>query len=192
MVCAPRRAGQLSSVRQGRTTSGLHGGRDSYENEKDRPTRADKYSCRHVGLFVGGGYDACRGGSLGENRHRRRPVPRRRHRIQLLGNDHRWRGLDLRGTAGERRAGHLQPAPRSHAQRLPGRRLWDRRVRHHQEGLVNWGGTDVPMQQATSTKTSPPAPDYTVSDFVQVPIGLGGVAIAYNLPGLKARSRISL
>jgi phosphate transport system substrate-binding protein len=53
-------------------------------------------------------------------------------------------------------------------------------------GVLNksfdWGGTDVPMSQSDITAREPGGKSYTTADFLQVPIGLGGVAIAYNLP----------
>ena len=58
------------------------------------------------------------------------------------------------------------------------------------KNLVNWGGTDVPMQQSDINKDEPSGDSYTVSQFLQVPIGLGGVAIAYNLPSLGKKSNL--
>jgi phosphate transport system substrate-binding protein len=49
---------------------------------------------------------------------------------------------------------------------------------------INWGGTDVPMGTADIAKNcSSGCP--AITEFVQVPIGLGGVGISYNVPGVK-------
>jgi len=56
--------------------------------------------------------------------------------------------------------------------------------------VVDWGGTDVPMQQKDIIKSEPSGANYTLSDFLQVPIALGGVAIAYNVPGLKDKALV--
>jgi phosphate transport system substrate-binding protein len=56
--------------------------------------------------------------------------------------------------------------------------------------LVNWGGTDVPMAQADINKNEPAGDQYTTSEFLQIPIGLGGVAIPFNIPGLKVKSLV--
>jgi len=49
---------------------------------------------------------------------------------------------------------------------------------------INWGGTDVPMAAADIAKNcSSGCP--AISSFVQVPIGLGGEGMSYNVPGLK-------
>ncbi|MGA2528268.1 MAG: phosphate ABC transporter substrate-binding protein PstS [Acidimicrobiales bacterium] len=54
--------------------------------------------------------------------------------------------------------------------------------------LVDWGGTDVPMLQRDINKNQPSGANYTLSDFLQIPIGLGGVAIAFNVPSLKVKT----
>lgn len=54
--------------------------------------------------------------------------------------------------------------------------------------IVDWGGSDVPMSQADINSKQPYGADYTLSQFLQVPIGLGGVAIPYNVPGLTAKT----
>lgn len=55
---------------------------------------------------------------------------------------------------------------------------------------INWGGTDVPMAAADIAKNcSSSCP--TVADFVQVPIGLGGEGISYNVPGLKTGLKLN-
>ena len=56
--------------------------------------------------------------------------------------------------------------------------------------VVDWGGTDVPMLQKDIIKGEPSGANYTLSDFLQVPIGLGGVAISYNVPGLKDKALV--
>ncbi len=56
--------------------------------------------------------------------------------------------------------------------------------------VVDWGGTDVPMQQKDIYKSEPSGDNYQVSQFLQVPIALGGVAIAYNVPGLKDKALV--
>jgi len=58
--------------------------------------------------------------------------------------------------------------------------------------IVDWGGTDVPMSQTDISSKEPAGDNYTVSQFLEVPIGLGGVAIAYNLPGLKLKPKTPL
>ncbi len=58
--------------------------------------------------------------------------------------------------------------------------------------VVDWGGSDVPMKQSDINKDEPSGAGLTVADFVQVPIGLGGVAISYNLPGVKAKTPLTL
>ncbi len=58
--------------------------------------------------------------------------------------------------------------------------------------LVNWGGSDVPLSQSDINKNEPSGSHYTVSQFLQVPIGLGGVAITYNVPGLKAGTTLKM
>jgi len=54
-------------------------------------------------------------------------------------------------------------------------------------GILNntfsWGGTDVPMSQTDINSNEPSGKHYTVGQFQQIPIGLGGIAISYNLPG---------
>ena len=44
------------------------------------------------------------------------------------------------------------------------------------------------MSQADINSKQPYGADYTLSQFLQVPIGLGGVAIPYNVPGLTAKT----
>jgi phosphate transport system substrate-binding protein len=56
--------------------------------------------------------------------------------------------------------------------------------------VVNWGGTDVPMQQSDILKNEPSGANYTLSDFLQVPIGLGGEAMVYDVPGLKDKALV--
>jgi phosphate transport system substrate-binding protein len=58
--------------------------------------------------------------------------------------------------------------------------------------IVDWGGSDVPMAQSDISSKEPAGDNYTVSQFLQVPIGLGGVAIAYRVPGLKLKPKTSL
>ena len=58
--------------------------------------------------------------------------------------------------------------------------------------IVDWGGTDVPMSQTDINSKQPYGADYTVSQFLQVPIALGGVAIPYNVPGLTAKTPLTL
>jgi phosphate transport system substrate-binding protein len=58
--------------------------------------------------------------------------------------------------------------------------------------LVDWGGTDVPMSQADISKNEPSGAKYTPAYFLQVPIALGGVAISYNVPGLAAKTTLTL
>lgn len=60
------------------------------------------------------------------------------------------------------------------------------------KGVVNWGGTDVPMQQSDINKDEPSGDSYTTADFLQVPIGLGGVAIAYTIPSLPKTTHLVL
>ena len=52
-------------------------------------------------------------------------------------------------------------------------------------GSFNYGGTDVPLAQ-TDINTDAPGKGYTLASFEQVPVGLGGIAMAYNLPGFKS------
>ncbi len=55
---------------------------------------------------------------------------------------------------------------------------------------INWGGTDVPMTAADIAKNcSSGCP--TVASFVQVPIGLGGEGITYNVRGLKTGLKLN-
>ncbi len=56
--------------------------------------------------------------------------------------------------------------------------------------LVDWGGTDVPMAQSDINKDEPAGTDYTTADFLQIPIGLGGVAIPFNVPGLTVKKLV--
>lgn len=56
----------------------------------------------------------------------------------------------------------------------------------------NWGGTDVPMAQTDIAAKEPMGDSYTLSQFEQVPIGLGGEAIAYNLPGFSSKEHLNL
>ncbi len=56
--------------------------------------------------------------------------------------------------------------------------------------LVDWGGTDVPMAQSDINKDEPTGTDYTTADFLQIPIGLGGVAIPFNVPGLSVKKLV--
>jgi phosphate transport system substrate-binding protein len=58
-------------------------------------------------------------------------------------------------------------------------------------GSFNYGGTDVPLAQ-TDINTDAPGKGYTLASFEQVPVGLGGVAIAYNLPGFKSSVHLEL
>jgi phosphate transport system substrate-binding protein len=58
--------------------------------------------------------------------------------------------------------------------------------------VVDWGGTDVPMSQTDISSKEPSGDNYTVSQFLEVPIGLGGVAISYNVPGLKVKTPLIL
>jgi phosphate transport system substrate-binding protein len=54
--------------------------------------------------------------------------------------------------------------------------------------LVDWGGTDVPLLQRDILKNEPSGAGYQLSDFLQIPIGLGGVAVPFNIPSLKVKS----
>ena len=56
--------------------------------------------------------------------------------------------------------------------------------------VVDWGGTDVPMAQSDINKDEPAGTDYTTADFLQIPIGLGGVAIPFNVPGLSVKKLV--
>lgn len=62
---------------------------------------------------------------------------------------------------------------------------------------VNWGGTDVPLGASDITKicgtagVTCPKPTPTLASFEQVPIALGGVAIVYNVPGLKTGLKLN-
>jgi phosphate transport system substrate-binding protein len=58
--------------------------------------------------------------------------------------------------------------------------------------VVDWGGSDVPMTQTDINSKETSGDKYTVSEFLQVPIGLGGVAIPYNVPGLSAKTTLTL
>jgi phosphate transport system substrate-binding protein len=59
-------------------------------------------------------------------------------------------------------------------------------------GTYNWGGTDVPLMQSDINADQPAGKNYTLADFLQVPIGLGGEAIAYNLPGFTSKIHLDL
>jgi phosphate transport system substrate-binding protein len=55
---------------------------------------------------------------------------------------------------------------------------------------INWGGTDVPMMASDIAKNcSSGCP--TLASFVQVPIGLGGIGITYNVKGLKTGLKLN-
>jgi phosphate transport system substrate-binding protein len=56
--------------------------------------------------------------------------------------------------------------------------------------LVDWGGSDVPMTQADINKNEPSGAKLMLSQFLQAPIGLGGVAIPYNIPNLKPKTSL--
>jgi phosphate transport system substrate-binding protein len=56
----------------------------------------------------------------------------------------------------------------------------------------NFGGSDVPMAQSDIAAREPNGDNYTLSQFEQVPIGLGGEAIAYNLPGFNTKEHLNL
>lgn len=56
----------------------------------------------------------------------------------------------------------------------------------------NWGGTDVPLAQSDIVADEPSGKSYSISQFSQVPVGLGGEAIDYNLPGFKASVHLKL
>ena len=56
----------------------------------------------------------------------------------------------------------------------------------------NWGGTDVPMAQTDIAQTSLLGRATRSVQFAQVPIGLGGEAIDYNLPGFKTNVHLKL
>jgi len=58
--------------------------------------------------------------------------------------------------------------------------------------LVDWGGTDVPLQQSDINKYEPSGANLTPANFLQIPIGLGGVAIPFNVPALKAGTHLTL
>jgi phosphate transport system substrate-binding protein len=54
----------------------------------------------------------------------------------------------------------------------------------------NWGGTDVPMAASDIAKNcSSKCP--TLAAFEQIPIGLGGEGMAYNVPGVKTHLRLN-
>jgi phosphate transport system substrate-binding protein len=57
------------------------------------------------------------------------------------------------------------------------------------KNTFSWGGTDVPMAQSDIASNGF---SYPISDFLQVPIGLGGVAISYNLPGFSSKTHLDL
>ena len=48
------------------------------------------------------------------------------------------------------------------------------------------------MTQSDINKNQPSGTHFKVSQFLQVPIGLGGVAITYNVPGLKAGTTLKM
>jgi phosphate transport system substrate-binding protein len=54
---------------------------------------------------------------------------------------------------------------------------------------VNWGGSDVPMMASDLATNHVSAP---LSDFLQVPIGLGGEAISYNLKTVSSKIHLKL
>ncbi len=56
--------------------------------------------------------------------------------------------------------------------------------------LVDWGGTDVPMLQKDINKNEPSGANYQLSDFLQIPIGLGGVAVPFNVPSLHVKTLV--
>lgn len=52
-------------------------------------------------------------------------------------------------------------------------------------GLVNFGASDVPMNQASLSGMSHlRAGQKSISNYLQVPVALGGVAMGYNLPSI--------
>jgi phosphate transport system substrate-binding protein len=52
-------------------------------------------------------------------------------------------------------------------------------------GLVNFGASDVPMNQANLTATPGlSATQGSISSYVQIPVALGGEAMGYNLPSI--------
>jgi phosphate transport system substrate-binding protein len=55
---------------------------------------------------------------------------------------------------------------------------------------INWGGTDVPMTAADIAKNCSSACP-ALSRFLQVPIGLGGEGITYNVKGLKTGLKLN-
>jgi len=55
--------------------------------------------------------------------------------------------------------------------------------------IVNWAGSDVPMTSADIAKNAGTMP---LAAFLQAPIGLGGVGIVYNLPGLSSKIHLHL
>ena len=52
-------------------------------------------------------------------------------------------------------------------------------------GLVNFGASDVPMNQTSlSAMSHLRAGEKSISNYIQVPVALGGVAMGYNLPSI--------
>ncbi len=58
--------------------------------------------------------------------------------------------------------------------------------------VVDWGGTDVPMTQNDIVQKEPSGHAFILGRFLQVPIALGGVAISYDVPGLAAKTTLTL
>jgi len=50
--------------------------------------------------------------------------------------------------------------------------------------LVDFGGSDVPLMQSDINKDQPSGSNYQLSQFLQIPLGLGGEAIVDHIPGL--------
>jgi phosphate transport system substrate-binding protein len=53
-------------------------------------------------------------------------------------------------------------------------------------GLVNYGASDVPMTQTNlSAMSHLGAGEKSISNYIQVPVALGGIAMGYNLPSIS-------
>ncbi len=58
--------------------------------------------------------------------------------------------------------------------------------------LVDFGGTDVPLMQSDIKKDQPSGSNYQLSQFLQIPVGLGGEAMVYNIPGFGGGTHLVL
>jgi phosphate transport system substrate-binding protein len=59
-------------------------------------------------------------------------------------------------------------------------------------GLVNFGASDVPMNQSNlSAMSNLPTGARSISNYIQVPVALGGVAMGYNLPSITGNKVFS-